>query len=358
MSTELPPMLKASRETTKVRYKQLGKSGLRVSVPILGGMSIGSTEFGSWILDEKKALPLLKAAYDRGLNTWDTSNNYSNGVSEEIIGKAIRQYEIPRHKLVILTKCWAPVSEHENVYVVPYSEEMQADKEYVNQFGLSRQAIFNAVDASLKRLNTSYIDLFQIHRFDPLTPIEETMEALHDLVRWGKVRYIGASSMRTYQFAMMQHCAEMNGWTKFISMQNQYSLLYREEEREMNRFCNETGVGLIPWGALDGGKLARPLSRVNTTTRSEAINPDELSTAEANIIRRVEDLSLKKGWTMSQVAFAWVRKRVSSPIIGFSSIQRIDEIVQDDEGSDKGLTEVEELYLQAPYIPRVVSGHS
>jgi aryl-alcohol dehydrogenase-like predicted oxidoreductase len=198
------------------------------------------------------------------LKQWDTSNNYSNGASEKIIGKAIKHYNISRHKLLILTKCWAPVSERENIYVVPFAEEMRKDKEYVNQFGkpfapsivfycqistvsgLSRQAIFNSVDASLRRLGVDYIDLFQIHRFDPNTPIEETMEALHDLVRSGKVRYIGASSMRTYQFAMMQFCAEKHGWTKFISMQNQYSLTYREEEREMTRFCNETGVGLIP----------------------------------------------------------------------------------------------------------------
>lgn len=198
------------------------------------------------------------------LKQWDTSNNYSNGVSETIIGKAIKYYNIPRHKLLILTKCWAPVSELENIYAVPFAETMREDKEYVNQFGrpyspsigfpseiltvpgLSRQAIFNSVDASLRRLGVEYIDLFQIHRFDPNTPIEETMEALHDLVRSGKVRYIGASSMRTYQFAMMQFCAEKHGWTKFISMQNQYSLTYREEEREMNRYCHETGVGLIP----------------------------------------------------------------------------------------------------------------
>ncbi|KAL5361404.1 NADP-dependent oxidoreductase domain-containing protein [Aspergillus floccosus] len=353
MAPELPPMLKASREATKVSYRQLGKSGLRVSVPILGGLSFGSTEFEPWALDEEKALLLLKAAYDRGLNTWDTANNYSNGKSEEIIGKAIQTYNIPRHKLVIMTKCWAPVSEHENVYVVPYADEMGADKEYVNQFGLSRQAIFNAVDASLKRLNTSYIDLFQIHRFDKFTPIEETMEALHDLVRCGKIRYIGASSMRTYQFAMMQHCAEMHGWTKFVSMQNQYSLLYREEEREMNRFCAETGVGLIPWAALDGGKLARPLSKLNATPRSENGNPD-VETAGATIINRVEELSQKKGWPMSHVAFSWVNKRVASPIIGFSSVERIDEILA---AGDKELTAEEEAYLEEPYVPRAVSGH-
>jgi aryl-alcohol dehydrogenase-like predicted oxidoreductase len=210
-----------------------------------------------------QSLPLLKAAYDRGLNTWDTANVYSNGVSEEIIGKAIKKYNIPRHKLVILTKCFGAVGEEPSVRGIFYPKEIRASKDYVNQagrrfnisvhfnvtdfkIGLSRQAIFNAVEASLKRLDTTYIDLLQIHRFDANTPLEETMEALHDLVKSGKVRYIGASSMWATQFAQLQFVAEKNGWTKFISMQNHYNLLYREEEREMNRFCDATGVGLIP----------------------------------------------------------------------------------------------------------------
>ncbi|KAJ5912047.1 aldo-keto reductase [Penicillium subrubescens] len=354
MASELPPLLNESRSKTKASYKRLGSSGLWVSVPILGGMSIGSSEFGSWILEEDKALPLLKAAYDRGLNTWDTSNNYSNGVSEEIIGKAIKHYNIPRNKLVILTKCWAPVSEHENVYVVPFADEMRQDKEYVNQFGLSRQAIFNSVNASLQRLGTDYIDLFQIHRFDHNTPIEETMEALHDLVRSGKIRYIGASSMRTYQFAMMQFCAEKHGWTKFVSMQNQYSLIYREEEREMNRFCNETGVGLIPWSPLDAGRLARPLQQVGATYRLGNTLPSDVLNADAEIINRVEELAKKKNWTMSQVALAWVSRRVASPIVGFSSVERIDEAL---EYGIRTLTLEEEAYLGSPYVPKEVGGH-
>jgi aryl-alcohol dehydrogenase-like predicted oxidoreductase len=214
-------------------------------------------------------LPLLKAAYDRGLNTWDTANVYSNGVSEKIIAKAIKKYNIPRHKLIILTKCYNAVSEVESARVSDWHGDLGKSKDFVNQhgkfarldcnhrerekgltgnIGLSRQAIFNAVEASLKRLETDYIDLLQIHRFDYNTPLEETMEALHDLVKRGKVRYIGASSMWAVQFAQLQFVAEKNGWTKFISMQNRYNLLYREEEREMNRFCNDTGVGLIPVG--------------------------------------------------------------------------------------------------------------
>jgi aryl-alcohol dehydrogenase-like predicted oxidoreductase len=174
------------------------------------------------------------------------ANVYSNGVSEELIGKAIKKYNLPREKLVILTKCFSYVGEDPGLRTLQYGKEIPQLKDYVNQGGLSRQAIFNAVNASLKRLDMDYIDLLQIHRFDPNTPLEETMEALHDLVKSGKVRYIGASSMWAVQFAQMQFTAEKHGWTKFISMQNHYNLLYREEEREMNRFCNDTGVGLIP----------------------------------------------------------------------------------------------------------------
>jgi aryl-alcohol dehydrogenase-like predicted oxidoreductase len=179
-------------------------------------------------------------------NTCITANVYSNGVSEEIIGKAIKKYELPRHKLVILTKCYGYTGEDPGLRTIQYGTELPQLRDYTNQGGLSRQAIFNQVNASLKRLDTDYIDLLQIHRFDHNTPIEETMEALHDLVKSGKVHYIGASSMWAVQFARMQFAAEKNGWTKFISMQNHYNLLYREEEREMNRFCNDTGVGLIP----------------------------------------------------------------------------------------------------------------
>ncbi|OQE20528.1 hypothetical protein PENSTE_c013G08376 [Penicillium steckii] len=354
MAAELPSQLQESRNKTKVSYKRLGNSGLYISVPLLGGMSIGASEFGNWILEEPEALPLLKAAYDRGINTWDTSNNYSNGVSETIIGKAIRYYNIPRHKLLIFTKCWAPVSELENIYAAPFAETMREDKEYVNQFGLSRQAIFNSVDASLQRLGVEYIDLFQIHRFDTNTPIEETMEALHDLVRSGKVRYIGASSMRTYQFAMMQFCAEKHGWTKFISMQNQYSLTYREEEREMNRYCNETGVGLIPWSPLDAGRLARPLQQVGATNRLGTTLPSDIPSADAEIISRVEEIAKNKNWTMSQVALAWVSRRVAGPIVGFSSVQRIDEAL---DCGIRTLTIEEEAYLENPYVPKGISGH-
>jgi len=307
------------------------------------------------------------------LNTWDTANVYSNGVSEEIIGKAIKKFNIPRSKLVILSKCFGPVSEDISVRAINHPYEFRESKDYVNQAGkqchvmytgnqslikvtgLSRSAIFNAVEASLKRLDTPYLDLLQIHRFDPHTPLEETMEALHDLVRSGKVRYIGASSMWATQFARLQFVAEKHGWTKFISMQNQYNLIYREEEREMNRFCNDTGVGLIPWAPVAAGHLARPLEKLGETERSKPVKEAGLGEVDGKIIKRVEEIAEKKGWKMSQVALAWVNKRIASPIVGFSSVERIDEALG---VRGKTLTDEEEKYLEELYQPKAISGHS
>ncbi|KAL8926844.1 MAG: hypothetical protein Q9208_002653 [Pyrenodesmia sp. 3 TL-2023] len=340
-----------SNSPPSAEYKQLGKSGLRVSVPILGAMSFGDKRWMPWVIEEDEALPLLKAAYDRGLNSWDTANVYSNGASEEIIGKAIKKYQIPRHKLVILTKCCGTVREGNDPETLAL-ENIDQTVDYVNQRGLSRHAIFNAVEASLRRLDTPYIDLFQIHRFDKTVPVEETMEALHDLVKSGKVRYIGASSMWAYQFAIMQFTAEKRGWTKFISMQNQYSLLYREEEREMNKLCNETGVGLIPWSPLAMGALARPASSHGSTTRSGG---KSMSVTDSLIVSRVEELAKKHDWKMSHVALAWANKRISSPIVGFSSIKRIDEAL---EVRGKELSEEEEKYLEELYQPKPIMGHS
>lgn len=232
---------------------------------------------------------------------------------------------------------------------------MPKTKDYVNHGGLSRQAIFQAVDASLKRLDTPYIDLLQIHRFDNEVPPEETMQALNDLVRSGKVRYIGASSMWTFQFAILQHTAEINGWTKFISMQNHYNLLYREEEREMNRFCNLTGVGLIPWAPLCRGILARPPSADKTERSSKDRSQTGYSEADKETVKRVQEIAEKRGWKMSHVALAWINKRVASPIIGFSSVERIDEALGI---KGKVLTDEEEKYLEELYQARAVEGHA
>ncbi|KAH8119692.1 Aldo/keto reductase [Phellopilus nigrolimitatus] len=341
-------------EQPPVEYRRLGTSGLRVSVPIVGAMSFGSDKWQPWVINEDKALPLLKAAWDRGVTTIDTANVYSNGESERIIAKFIKQYNIPRAKLLILTKCFAIV--HDDPGVRTHSRpELRDSRDYVNQSGLSRAAIFNAVDASLARLETPYIDLLQIHRFDPHTPPAETMRALHDLVQSGKVRYIGASSMRAWQFAELNHVAELNGWTQFISMQSEYSLLYREDEREMIPYCNAHGIGLIPWGPLQAGDLAYPVSE--STARRDATKgtPQERKYSEADraIIARVEDVAQKRGWTMSQVALAWINTKVSSPIVGVSSPARLEGAIV----NGKVLSEEEVKYLEEPYVPKVVRGH-
>ncbi|KAJ7797743.1 NADP-dependent oxidoreductase domain-containing protein [Mycena olivaceomarginata] len=324
-------------------YKRLGSAGLRVSVPIIGCMSFGSTKSRAWVLDEEPSHEVLKAAWDRGLTTWDTANVYCNGESEKVIGTFLKKYNIPRHKIIIATKVHGLVTDDIALYGFQHPE-LKEQRDYVNQDGLSRAGIFNAVDASLKRLGIEYIDLLQIHRFDPNTPIEETMRALHDLVLSGKVRYIGASSMRTWRFSEMNHIAEKNGWTKFVSMQNEYSLLYREEEREMIPYCKAHGIGIIPWGPLAAGALARPLGTVFESKYSDI---------DKTIIGRVEELAKKKGCTMSQIALTWVQMKIDSPIVGISSVERLDQsIVKDVE-----LTAEEVKYLEEPYVPKAVRGH-
>jgi len=259
-----------------------------------------------------------------------------------------------------MSKCTMAVGEEPEMRHVLYRDAVAKSKDYQNQYGLSRGAIFNQVEASLARLDTPYLDLLQIHRFDASTPIEETMRALHDLVQSGKVRYIGASSMWATQFARMQFCAERHGWTKFVSMQNHYNLLYREEEREMNRFCNDTGVGLIPWAPLCRGHLARPPQDFGSTKRSQGeknSQPGSHGTVEPDltIIKRVMEITDKHdGWKMSHVALAWINKRVASPIIGFSSVERIDEAIA---ANGKVLTDEEEKYLEELYQPKAISGH-
>jgi len=356
----VPPSLQASVDASKCEYRRLGNSGLRVSVPIFGCMSFGDPRTLDWAIGEEEALPLLKAAYDRGLNTWDTANVYSNGASEIIVGKAIKQYNIPREKVIILTKCYGAVGETPDVRSVFFKNEIAASKDYVNNFGLSRTAIFNQVEKSLERLGTGYIDLLQIHRFDYDTPLEETMKALHDLVQSGKVRYIGASSMWATQFARLQFVAEKNGWTKFISMQNHYNLLYREEEREMNRFCNDTGVGLIPWAPLCRGHLARRPDEFGSTKRSQGEKENQKGShgtvePDLTIIKRVVETADKHEWPISHVALSWINKRVTSPIIGFSSIARMDEAIA---ARGKVLTDEEEKYLEELYQPKAINGHT
>ncbi|KAF2760372.1 aldo-keto reductase [Pseudovirgaria hyperparasitica] len=320
-------------------------------------MGIGSKQWLNWVMDEEEGLQVLKAAYDRGLTTWDTANVYSSGMNEAVVGKALKTFDIPRSKVTILGKIMGTVPETPDIFNWMYEGQLQASKDYTNQGGLSRTAIFNAVDASLKRLGTTYIDLLQIHRYDPTVQPEETMKALHDLVQLGKVRYIGASSMWAYQFARMQFIAEKNGWTKFISMQNRYSLLYREEEREMNKFCNETGVGILPWSPLSGGMLAKPLDEESGRSAQNKVMGGGATDADVQIVKRVQEVAEKKGWKMSQVGLAWHKAKGTIPIVGLSSTRqdRMDEACAI---GNLQLTDDEVRYLEEPYVAKPIAGHS
>ncbi|KAH7021474.1 NADP-dependent oxidoreductase domain-containing protein [Microdochium trichocladiopsis] len=310
-------------EWPAMQYQRLGTSGLKISRVILGCMSFGNEKWeGSpWVLPEAEALPLLKKAYDVGINTWDTANTYSNGRSESIIAKAMEVYQIPRSKLVIMTKLYYPVMEDE-----PDARPQPAvnDGRLVNQMGLSRKHIFEAVEGSLRRLKTAYIDVLQLHRLDVNTSPEEIMRALHDLVQMGKVLYIGASSMRCWQFARLQYTAKMHGWTTFTSMSGLYNLLYREEEREMNPFCNAEGVGLIPWSPNARGLLARPWNFETERSKKDAKTKRWFSSSQnKQIVNRVEQIAKTKGCSMSSVALAWLLKKGACPVVGLDKIERI-----------------------------------
>nr|Q75ZG2.1 RecName: Full=Aldo-keto reductase AMT2; AltName: Full=AM-toxin biosynthesis protein 2 [Alternaria alternata]BAC84994.1 aldo-keto reductase [Alternaria alternata]BAI44761.1 aldo-keto reductase [Alternaria alternata]BAI44803.1 aldo-keto reductase [Alternaria alternata]BES52855.1 aldo-keto reductase [Alternaria alternata] len=360
--TQPPNSLIKSIKASRAAYRRLGNSGLLVSNPILGGMHIGDPRWYDWVLDEKDSIALLKAAYDRGINTWDTANIYSNGESERIMGRALRSHNIPRSKVVIMTKCFRAVTDPDvdgdiGSSTAFFPDLTRQSKDYVNHCGLSRASVFQQVEASLRRLNTDYIDVLHIHRFDHHVPPEETMKALHDLVQMNKVRYLGASSMWAHEFAILQHTAEKNNWTKFVSMQNHYNLLYREEEREMIKYCNLTGVGLIPWGPLAAGKLARPPDGKASTFR--AINggayKDHNPAESEQIARRVHQIAVSRGVPMSHVALAWLNKRVVSPVIGLSSVERMDEVL---DARALELSDEEESRLEDPYKAQPPQGHS
>ncbi|KAJ7926776.1 NADP-dependent oxidoreductase domain-containing protein [Mycena leptocephala] len=339
--------------STTPTYTRLGSAGLRVSVPIVSCMSIGSSSVQKWILDEEHAMEVLKAAWDRGLTTFDTANIYSNGESERIIGKFLKKYEIPREKVIIASKVHHLVVDHDITMFGFQHPELRNTRDYVNQDGLSRAGIFNAVEASLKRLDTSYIDLLQIHRFDPRVPVAETMRALHDLVQSGKVRYIGASSMRTWRFAEMNHVAEKNGWTQFVSMQGEYNLLQREEEREMIPYCKAHGIGLIPYAPLAAGALAHPVGEETLRSQTTPFKA-KLTDADKAIIGRVQELAEKKGCTMSQIALAWIQLKVDSPIVGMSSVARVEQ--SGEQGVE--LTPEEAKYLEELYVPKADRGYA
>lgn len=320
-------------------------------------MSYGSPEWQGWVLNEEDSLPLLEHAFKAGIRTWDTADIYSHGQSEKIIGKAIKKFNIPREQLVILSKCYFGVTPDSPARSIP--SVSTNDGELVNQIGLSRKHILDAVDKSVARLGT-YIDVLQIHRLDRSTPREEIMRALNDVVESGKVRYIGASSMAAWEFQELQNIADRHGWHKFISMQNYYNLIYREEENEMIPYCNHTGVGLVPWSPVARGALARPYNSRGTTREKTDATLERIvrslnDKADEEIINRVEEVSKKIGKSMAQVAIAWaLTKKDVTPIVGLGKKERIDEAV---EAIKIKLSDEDVKYLEEPYLPKKRQGY-
>lgn len=318
-----------------MQYTRLGNSGLKVSRICLGMMSYGDPNWRNWVLDEKACQEHVKKALDLGINFFDTANVYSRGVSEEFTGRSLLKYA-PRDEVIIATKVRLTMAKKPNKY------------------GLSRKHIMDQVDASLKRLGTDYIDLYQIHRWDYETPIEETLEALHDVVKAGKVRYIGASSMYAWQFCKSLYLAELKGWTRFVSMQNHYNLVYREEEREMNPLCEAEGVGLIPWSPLARGLITGSRTRSGGTTQRSNNDSiaDRLYTQEsdfevADVVAKVAEA---RGVSRAQIGLAWLLSKpaVASPIIGTTKIKHLEDAVK---AVELELTEEEVKALEAPYQP-------
>lgn len=321
-----------------MQYVKLGSTGLEVSRIVLGCMSYGEPNRGNhpWTLPEDESRPHIVAALDAGINFFDTANSYSAGSSEEIVGKLLGELT-NRDEVVIATKVFMPT------------------RPGPNGMGLSRKAIMTAIDASLRRLGTDHVDLYQIHRFDTRTPVEETMEALHDLVRAGKVRYLGASSMWAWQFAKLQHTATINHWTRFVSMQNHYNLLAREEEREMLPLCADTGVGVIPWSPLARGRLTRPWNTTTTRGTTDDFGNTLYNDGDAAIVEAVHAVATERGVTPAQIALAWVLRNpvVTAPIVGATKLHHLTDAIA---ALDITLTDDEVAALEAPYTPRSNSG--
>jgi aryl-alcohol dehydrogenase-like predicted oxidoreductase len=324
-----------------VNYRNLGASGLKVSELCLGCMTFGIPERGdhSWTLPEEASRPLIRQAVELGINFFDTANTYSDGTSEEIVGRALRDFT-RREEVVIATKVFFPMGKGPN------------------RGGLSRKAIFTELDASLKRLGCDYIDLYQIHRWDYTTPIEETLEALDATVKSGKVRYLGASSMFAWQFSKTLHLARQHGWIRFITMQNHYNLLYREEEREMMPLCADEKIGVLPWSPLARGRLTRPPEQVSVRSETDVYGRSlykDFREADRQIIDRVGVIAAQRRVPMAQVALAWVRHHpsVSAPIVGASKPQQLEDAVA---SLAIELEPAEIEALQAPYIPHSIVG--
>ena len=324
-----------------MQYTRFGPTGLTVSRICLGCMTYGVPDRGAhpWTLTEELSRPLLRQAVDAGINFFDTANNYSDGTSEEIVGRALKDFA-RRDEIVVATKVRFTSRKAHNVG------------------GLSRKAIFHQIDASLKRLGTDYVDLYKIHRADPHTPIEETMEALHDVVKAGKARYLGASSMFAWQFAKAQQVAKGNGWTRFVSMQPELSLLYREEEREMLPLCIDQGVGVIPWSPLARGRLARPWGEHTPRIASDAFGATLFAQTEDNdrqVALALAEVAAQRGASRATVALAWLLRKpgIIAPIIGASKPAHFDDALA---ALDLKLSDTEVAALEAPYRPHAVVG--
>jgi len=326
-----------------MEYTRLGGTGLKVSRLCLGAMTYGSKKWREWVLEEEESRPFLRRALEAGIDFFDTADVYSNGVSEEILGRALKDFGPSRDRLVIATKVHGPMGDDPN------------------QRGLSRKHILHSIDASLKRLGTDYVDLYQIHRFDYETPIEETLAALDDVVRAGKALYIGASSMYAWQFAKMLCAADRLGLARFVSMQNHYNLIYREEEREMLPLCREEGIGVIPWSPLARGFLAgnRRPGDYGETIRAKT---DEYAQkmyyqpSDFAVVERVTAIARQRGVSNAQVALAWLLAKpgVTAPIIGASKMQHLDDALA---ALTLKLDEAELRALEEPYQPHPVLGH-
>jgi aryl-alcohol dehydrogenase-like predicted oxidoreductase len=327
-----------------VDYTRLGSTGVKVSRICLGMMSYGSRAERAWHLDEAAAEPIVKAAADGGVTFFDTADTYSGGVSEEITGRLLGRIFARRDDYVLATKVYFPMGEGPN------------DR------GLSRKHVLSAIDASLRRLGTDYVDLYQIHRWDYETPIEETMAALHDVVRAGKARYIGASSMFAWQFAKAQYAAERNGWTRFVSMQNHYNLLYREEEREMIPLCTDQGVAVLPYSPLARGMLAGNRSRQGDRRTTRATD-DPLSDqrynsdADFDVVDRLAEIAAARAVPAAQLALAWLLARpgVTAPIVGATRLGHITDALA---AAELTMSDEEAGLLGEPYVPHPVLGHS
>ncbi len=326
-----------------MNYKRLGHTGLEVSPITLGCMTYGGPLRGGppWTLDEEASRPFIKKAIELGINVFDTANVYSDGASEEITGRALRDFAT-RDEVVIATKVFFPTR------IMP------------NGGGLSRRAIMSEIDKSLRRLGTDYIDLYQIHRWDPQTPIEETLEALHDLVKIGKVRYIGASSMHAWQFAKAIYTSRLHGWVEFVSMQNHMNLIYREEQREMLPFCVDQGIAVLPWSPLARGRLTRAPDATTDRKQTDALAKkfyDSTDEADQRVINKVAEIAENRGVPRAQVALAWLIQTpgVTSPIIGASKPHHLDDAIA---ALSLSLTPDEISALESFYQPRPVAGFS